>query len=71
MASIREAIAKDEYPRFIRTFMKKMYGGGGRDRGRGSNGDGGGEKEGSDADEYPQWAVDALKAVGVDLTVDS
>ena len=36
---------RDEYPQFIRTFMKKMY-----------------------ADEdYPQWAVDALAAVGVDL----
>ena len=46
MRSVREAIVKDEYPEFIRTFMKKMYADG----------------------EYPQWAVDALAAVGVDLS---
>ena len=45
MRAVREAIVKDQYPAFIRTFMKKMY-----------------------ADEkYPQWAVDALASVGVNL----
>ena len=46
MRSVREAIIKDEYPAFIRTFMRKMYADG----------------------KYPQWAVDALASVGVDLT---
>ena len=49
MRSVRDAIVKNEFPAFIRRFMKKMY-----------------------ADQpYPQWAVDALQAVGVDLSVSS
>jgi len=56
MAAVRDAIVKDEYPQFIRNFMRTLYGRGG---------------EAGTGVPYPQWAVDALQAVGVDLMVDS
>ena len=56
MAAVRDAIVNDAYPQFIRNFMRNMYGG---------------ESEAGVAAAYPQWAVDALQAVGVDLMVDA
>ena len=47
MRRAREAIVDDEYPRFIQSYFKTLYGG---EKGK-----------------YPQWAVDALRGVGIDL----
>ncbi|KAJ1675797.1 Queuine tRNA-ribosyltransferase catalytic subunit 1 [Spiromyces aspiralis] len=46
MKGIREAILRDEYPRFVRRFMQRRFGG-----------------------TVPQWIVNALQSVNIDLTV--
>lgn len=45
MNGMREAIKRDEFPQFVKEFMKKHFGG----------------------DPIPEWIIDALKAVKIDL----
>lgn len=47
MRQMREAIAKDEFPGWIKKFFYGYFGG--------------------DKTKYPQWSVNALQTVGVDL----
>ncbi|KAI9487096.1 MAG: queuine tRNA-ribosyltransferase [Benjaminiella poitrasii] len=49
MRNMREAIKKDEFPSWIKTFFHNYFGG--------------------DKTKYPQWSVNALQSVGVDLLV--
>lgn len=46
MKNIREAIKKDEYPSWIKTFFHNYFG---------------------DKTKYPEWSVNALNSVGVNL----
>ena len=49
MRRAREAIIRDEYPRFLRDYFGQIY---------------------KTKDMYPEWAVTALRGVGVDLMED-
>ncbi|KAL9107185.1 MAG: hypothetical protein Q9227_007885 [Pyrenula ochraceoflavens] len=71
MGRIREAILEGRFPEFIKEFFREMYGGGSGRGNEESGEDGGQEVVGKKKNERgkgpPEWAVEALRGVGVDL----